>query len=232
MTDIRTKLAYAYQILGYLDLDDHTYTHLSARAEDGNSYYIYPFGLRFEEVTTDCLLRVNLDGTVLEGSEYQYNKTGYIIHGSIYQARPDIRAIFHVHTPEIVAVSALESGLRPISQWALHFYDQIGYHDYNSLALDEFQGSRLVKDLENKFTLLMRNHGALTCGKTIHEALFYIYHLQQACKAQCLTLAMNQKLIIPNPTTCQKTVKDLLTFETDLGQRDWQAWVCLIERYE
>ena len=51
MTDIRTKLAYAYQILGYLDLDDHTYTHLSARAEDGNSYYIYPFGLRFEELS-------------------------------------------------------------------------------------------------------------------------------------------------------------------------------------
>ena len=48
-------------------------------------YYIYPFGLRFEEVTTENLLKVSLDGQNLEGEEYQYNKTGYFIHGSIYK---------------------------------------------------------------------------------------------------------------------------------------------------
>ncbi|MBN9344305.1 MAG: class II aldolase/adducin family protein [Holosporales bacterium] len=225
MSLLRKDLAYAYQILAYLGLDDHTYTHLSVRAEDGCSYYIYPFGFRFEEVTPECLLRVSFDGEILEGSEYQYNRTGYIVHGAIYQRRQDINAIFHIHTPEIVAVSALKEGLQPLSQWALHFYHQIAYHSYNSLALDESQGNDLIDDLQDKFILLMRNHGSLTCGKTIQEAMFYTYHLQQACKTQCLILSMNQELIVPDISICEKAVKELLSFESDLGARDWEAWV-------
>jgi len=225
MSLLRKDLAYAYRIHAYLGLDDHTYTHLSVRAEDGHSYYIYPFGLCFEEVTPECLLQVSLEGEILEGSEYQYNETGYVIHGAIYRRRPDINAIFHIHTPEIVAVSALKKGLQPLSQWALHFYDQIAYHTYNSLTLDQGQGADLVDDLQDKFVMLMRNHGSLTCGKTLHEAMFYTHHLQQACKAQCLALAMNQELMIPDESICAKTVKELLSFEKDLGARDWQAWV-------
>ena len=136
MLKIKTDLAYAYKILAYLKMDDHTYTHLSARAVNEDEYYIYPFGLRFEEVRADNLLKVALDGEIIEGSEYQYNKTGYIIHGNIYQHRPDVMAIFHLHTPASVAVSIMKDGLLPISQWALHFYNQIAYHEYNSLALD------------------------------------------------------------------------------------------------
>lgn len=227
---IKKKLALAYQILGFLGLDDHTYTHLSARSADQSSYYIYPFGLRFEEVTSDNLLRVSLDGQVLEGAEYQYNRTGYTIHGSIYRVRPEIQAIFHVHTPSTVAVSSLEQGLMPLSQWALHFYKKVSYHAYDSLALDTKQGRGLVTDLGDKNVMLMRNHGALTCGKTMHEALFYIYHLEKACQAQCLTLSMNQPLVIPSHETCEKAVHDLLSFEQDLGARDWEAWKRLIER--
>lgn len=225
MSLLRKDLAYAYRIHAYLGLDDHTYTHLSVRAEDGYSYYIYPFGLCFEEVTPECLLRVSLEGEILEGSEYKYNETGYVIHGAIYRGRPDINAIFHIHTPEIVAVSALKKGLQPLSQWALHFYDQIAYHTYNSLTLDQGQGTDLVDNLRDKFVMLMRNHGSLTCGKTLQEAMFYTHHLQQACKTQCLALAMNQELMIPDESICAKTVKELLSFEKDLGARDWQAWV-------
>ena len=115
--------------------------------------------------------------------------------------------------------------MQPLSQWALHFYHQIAYHSYNSLALDESQGNDLIDDLQDKFILLMRNHGSLTCGKTIQEAMFYTYHLQQACKTQCLILSMNQELIVPDISICEKAVKELLSFESDLGARDWEAWV-------
>jgi ribulose-5-phosphate 4-epimerase/fuculose-1-phosphate aldolase len=226
---IRRNLAYAYRILAHLGLDDHTYTHLSMRATDGQSYYIYPFGLRFEEVTADNLIRATTDGKILQGQEYQYNATGYVIHGAIYRSRPDINAVFHIHTPEIAAVSACEKGLLPINQWALHFYNRISYHDYDSLALNPEQGSDLSQDLGKNYTALLRNHGSVTCGRTVEEAMFYTYHLQQACKTQCLTLAMNQPLSIPAPETCEKAVTDLLSFEKNLGARDWQAWVRLID---
>ncbi|AFC72427.1 hypothetical protein ASQ44_04180 [Rickettsia rhipicephali] len=229
--DIKYNLAAAYRIMAYLSLDDHTYTHLSARPKNADFYYIYPFGLRFEEVTTENLLKVSLDGQILEGEEYQYNKTGYFIHGSIYKTRPDISAIFHYHTPAVIAVSALKCGLLPISQWALHFYDRISYHNYNSLVLDaDKQSSRLVTDLKQNYVMLLRNHGAITCGKTIHEAMFYTYHLEQACKTQCLlNSTKEQELIIPSVEMCKQTVKDLLSFEEDLGKRDWAAWLRLVK---
>ena len=123
--DIKVNLASAYQILAMLGLDDHTYTHLSARPKDADYYYIYPFGLRFEEVNSNNLLQVSLDGEILHGSEYSYNKTGYVTHGNIYKKRADILSIFHLHTPAVVAVSAMKEGLLPISQWALHFYQRL-----------------------------------------------------------------------------------------------------------
>ncbi len=222
---IKDNLAVAYQILAFLGLDDHTYTHLSARPKGADFYYIYPFGLRFSEVTSENLLTVSLNGEVLSGSEAQYNKTGYVIHGSIYKARTDISAIFHLHTPAMVAVSAMQRGLLPISQWALHFYDRISYHEYNSLALDENKhGARLAADLGKNYTMFLRNHGAITCGRIIEEAMFYIYHLEQACKTQCLALATNEQLVIPKPEICRAAALDLLSFEANLGQRDWQAW--------
>lgn len=228
--DVKTNLAYAYRILGKLGLDDHTYTHLSARPDGADYYYIYPFGLRFDEVQPADLLKVDLGGKILEGEEYQYNRTGYIIHGSIYRARADVNAVFHLHTVPTVAVSAMKDGLLPISQWALHFYDQLAYHDYNSLALDAGEhGDQLTNDLGDKMIMFLRNHGFIACGKTIHEALFYCYHLDLACRAQIAALSTGQELIIPSADVCRKANDDLLTFEEDLGKRDWEAWIRWID---
>lgn len=233
MFEIKKDLAYAYRILEHLKMDDHTYTHLSARAAKEDEYYIYPFGLRFEEVTANNLLKISLDSKIIEGSEYQYNRTGYIIHGSIYQNRPDVNAVFHLHTPASVAVSIMRDGLLPISQWALHFYKQVAYHNYNSLALDkEKHGSDLVEDLAGYNTMLLRGHGMITCGKTIMEAMFRAYHLEMACKTQCLALQSRQEIITPSEDICEQSVKDLLGFEKNLGERDWHAWVRMIDNLD
>ncbi len=227
----KENLAKAYHILSHLGMDDHTYTHLSARPSGADYFYIYPFGLRFEEVTPETLMKISLDGKVLEGQEYQYNKTGYTIHGAIYKSRSDINAIFHTHTIASAAVSSMEAGLMPINQWALHFYDRVSYHDYNSLALDEsVHGSQLTSDLGKNFTMLLRNHGSITCGRTIWEAMFYTYHLEKACLAQLAALQTGQPLVKPSREVALRAVEDILNFEKDLGARDWAAWVRLIER--
>ena len=224
--EVKKNLSYAYRILGKLGLDDHTYTHLSARPDGADYYYIYPFGLRFEEVTPECLLKVSLNGEILEGKEYQYNKTGYIIHGSIYRARPDVNAVYHLHTVPTVAVSAMKEGLLPISQWALHFYGQIAYHEYNSLALDNHShGADLVSDLGNKNVIFLKNHGYIACGKTPWESMFYCHHLERACRVQVAALSSGAELVIPPDDICKKANKDLLSFEKDLGKRDWLAWI-------
>lgn len=228
MTTIKEKLTTAYKILAYLKMDDHTYTHLSAR--NHNSFFIYPFGLRFEEVKSETLMEISLNGNVFNGSEFQCNKTGHIMHSAIYNARSDIQAIFHIHTPHITAVSACEEGLLPISQWALHFFSRLSYHNYNSLLLDFNITNELILDLKQNYVMFLRNHGAIICGKTIEEAMFFSYHLEQACKTQYIALAMNKELVIPSKEICEKAVNDLLTFESNLGERDWKAWERLINR--
>lgn len=229
--NVRIQLAAAYRILADLKMDDLTYTHLSARLPGSDAYFIYPFGLLFEEVTASNLLKVSLEGEVLEGSESQYNQTGYVIHGSIYEARPEINAIFHLHTTAGIAVSAMECGLLPLSQFSLHFYNQMAYHTYDSLALEnQRQGGNLAYDLGQKKAMLLRNHGTLTCGETIHEAYLYMHFLEQACRVQCAALAGPQQVILPPHKVCQQTTQDLRDFEPDFGIRDWTALLRRLDR--
>lgn len=225
-SEVRSSLTAAYKILAFLQMDDLTYTHLSARVPGQDTYFIYPLGCLFSEVTPECLLTVSMEGEVLEGKETQYNKTGYVIHSAIYKARPDVNAIFHLHTTAAVAVSAQAQGLLPISQFSFHFYNRLSYHSYNALALDENKhGAEMAKDLGENFAMLLQNHGSLTCGSTIHQAFFYAYYLEQACKTQIAALMGTavKDLIIPSPEVCEQAAQDMRAFEPDLGLRDWQA---------
>lgn len=223
--DIRKKLAICYQSLAQRGMDDLTYTHLSARSTKGDSFFIQPFGLKFEEVTTESLIEVSFDGNIISGTRSQYNETGYEIHASVYKARSDLNASFHLHTTAGVAVSAMKFGLLPISQFALHFYGAVSYHDYNSLVLHQNKNKNaLVDDLGQNKVMFLKNHGTLTAGYSIEEAMFYTHHLEQACKVQVKALTAGyDNLIIPDEETCKNAVKDLLSFEEKLGHRDFAA---------
>jgi len=222
---LKNNLTIAYQALASMKLDNLTYTHLSARLPGKDSFYIYPFGFLYSEVTPSSLLQVSFSGDVLEGEKEGYNPTGYALHSAIYRNRPDINAIFHLHTTAGVAVSAMECGILPISQFALHFYNRVSYQDYDSLVLDPHKQEEILKTImgqDNK-TIMLRNHGTVTCGSTIQEAFFYTHHLEEACKVQCLALSSREKLILPDPIICEKSCTQLLSFEESLGERDWKA---------
>ena len=104
--EVRIDLAMAYRILHHCKLDDLTYTHITSRAcDDPEAFYIFPFGMLFQEVRASDLLKVSFGGEVLEGASADYNPTGFAIHGSIYQARPEIMSIIHAHSAESIAVS-------------------------------------------------------------------------------------------------------------------------------
>jgi ribulose-5-phosphate 4-epimerase/fuculose-1-phosphate aldolase len=218
---LRDNLSFAYRACAYLKLDDLTYTHLSAKCSN-DSFLIYPFGLLFQEVNPQDLLEVDFSGGLRSGVEMNYNLTGYSLHSMIYENRNDVEAIFHLHTPAIVAVASEKNGLQPLSQWALHFYNNIGYHEYNSLALNKIDHQdRLTKDLGRYSVLMMKHHGAMIVGKTIEEALFYSYHLEKACQTQCLMNREETPLI--DAEVASRSYHDLISFEKKLGQRDFLA---------
>jgi ribulose-5-phosphate 4-epimerase/fuculose-1-phosphate aldolase len=227
---VRIHLAAAYRLFAQMGMDDLTYTHLSARLPGSHSYFIYPFGSLFEEVTASSLLEVSLNDMPTRDVNW-HNQTSHVIHGSIYKARPDINAIFHLHTISGVAVSALECGLLPMSQFSMHFFNRLSYHTYDSLALDQQrQGTALVQDLGQNKAMMLRNHGTLTAGATIHEAFLYMYFLEQACKVQCTAMASGQQMIIPPAEVCEMAAQDVRNFECDFGVRDWAALLRKLDR--
>ena len=226
---LKHDLALAYHIIAHLKMDDHTYTHISVRPAGADYFYMAPFGLSFSEVMPGDLLKISIADMDKARQGDEYNITGYIIHGSIYAARSDINAVIHLHTHEIVAVSSIKEGLMPINQWAMHFYNNVSYSDYDSLVMHNESRDKIASDLGRNKVMLLRNHGSVVCGNDLQEAMFYNYHLHQACKAQILALSMGRELIIPPEHVLKKTADDLLSFEPDLGHRDWNAWKRIIE---
>src|SRR5207302_1491861 len=134
---VRVDLAACYRLIAHFGMDDLILGHISARvpgAED--QFLINPMGLLFNEITASSLLKIDIDGNQIEPSEYEPNRAGFIIHSAIHMARPDARCVLHTHTEDSIAVSAQEDGLLPLSQWALRFYGNLAYHDYECVPLD------------------------------------------------------------------------------------------------
>lgn len=237
----KEKLVKAHKIIAELKMDDLTYTHLSVLNK--NTFFLSPFGIRFKDVAFTDILEFTLQGKLLPAKttedmydhinfllnkepkkdERNFNKTGVFLHSSIYKARKNIGAVIHLHTSESIAVSVNPEGLLPASQHALHFYDNISYHNYDSLILSpKEEEDLLIKDLGQNNVMFLRNHGFITLGKTIEEALFYAYHLQQACKVQ---VNLCQNPILPSREVCIKARNDLLSFEENLGERDFNSFI-------
>ena len=85
------------------------------------NFLINAFGLHYSEVTASNLVKVNLEGNIIDPGSTQLgiNKAGYVIHSAIHEARKDIRCIIHFHTPHGAGVSAMTCGLLPLCQEAL-----------------------------------------------------------------------------------------------------------------
>jgi ribulose-5-phosphate 4-epimerase/fuculose-1-phosphate aldolase len=223
----RIDLASAYQLAALKGWDDGIYTHISACIPDeAGAYLINQFGLRFDEVSPENLVKVNLQGEILSGLG-PVNKSGFAIHGAVHLARPDAFCVMHLHIDSVIAVSAQKKGLLPISQHALRFYGDIASHPYQGLALSAAEQGQLIATLENKKALLLQNHGAIVCGSSIQQAFYLMDVLDKACKIQLLAGSM-ENIIIPEHDVCQLTYEQLCSDGDSEGQFEWPAYLGLL----
>jgi ribulose-5-phosphate 4-epimerase/fuculose-1-phosphate aldolase len=184
---VRVDLAACYRLVALFGWDDLVFTHISARVPGPDEHFlINAYGLLFEEMTASSLVKVDLHGNKVLDSPYDINPAGFVIHSAVHEARPDVACVVHTHTPAGVAVSAQEEGLLPISQVSLFPLASLGYHDYEGVALNPEEKPRLVADLGDRTSLILRNHGLLTVGPTIPDAFLAMYVLEAACRTQLL----------------------------------------------
>ncbi len=198
---MRVDLAACYRLIALNGMDDLLATHISARVPGPQEHFlINPYGLLFSQVTASNLVKVDLEGNIISDSPWPINPAGFVIHSAIHGARPDVVCVIHTHTVAGMAIACMEDGLLPLSQKSLRFYNRTAYHDYEgkSDALDE--RSRLVRDIGDKNTLILRNHGLLVCGADIGRAYHSMLNLEKSCKAQLAAMQSGAKLNLLSPS--------------------------------
>ena len=181
---------------------------------------INPYGLRFDEVCASNLVKVDGKGNILGDQTQEINPAGFVIHSAIHMARPDVRCVMHTHTVAGMAVAALESGLLPISMYALGYFERVAYHDFEGPSLDVSERARLASNLGDKNVLILRNHGLLTCGETVAQAFVRMYRLQRACEVQLAAQGTGAKLVVPPRDVCEISAErsdDFLATEGSKG---------------
>jgi ribulose-5-phosphate 4-epimerase/fuculose-1-phosphate aldolase len=227
----RVDLAACYRLAALLGWDDLVFTHMTARVPGASEYLINPLGLMFDEVDASSLVRITADGeVVLDPTGLGYNRAGFVIHGAVHEARPDVACVLHLHPLAGVAVSCLEEGLLPLSQAALTL--DVAYHAYEGLALDLEERERLVDNLGDRNHMIMRNHGLLTCGATVGAAFLAMYDLQRACEIQLAALGAARPLHFPSAAV-QARVKQQILPPWDLpGLTERLGWPALLRRLE
>lgn len=229
----RADLAACYRLCVHYRMTDMIYNHISLRVPGTHDQFlINAFGLLYEEVSASNLVKIDVEGRVLDDGLFEVNEAGFVIHAAVHKARPDVDCVFHTHTRAGVAVSARREGLLPISQHAMRFFGRIGYHDYEGIALDLGEQQRLVRDLGPHKAMILRNHGLLTAGRTVREAFEEMYYLELACQIQLDATRSDGELIVPAPDVCEHAATQFAGSDSFIQGRDWRALRRMLERID
>ena len=206
--NIRVDLAAAYRLVAHYGWDDLVFTHLSARVPGPEHHFLMnPYNLMFEEVTASSLIKIDVDGKPVEPTPFITNPAGFTIHSAIHMARDDAQAVMHLHTPAGQAVSAHQDGLLPLTQTAMLVRGDLAFHDYEGVAVDLDERTRIVADLGTKCAMLLRNHGTLAVGGNVGECFVKLYFIERACEAQIMALSAGDRINNPQQGAAEVAAK-------------------------
>ena len=224
----RHDLAACYRLAAKFGMTDTIYTHISARIPGTDDILINRFGDQFHEVTASSLVRFGMHETP---PAHAVNPAGTVIHTAIHAARHDVGCVMHTHTVAGIAVACQADGLLPISQHALQFYNRIGYHAYEGIALLDEEKPRLVRDLGGHGALVLRNHGLLTACATIAETFAAMINLERACQIQIAAMSGGARLHPVAEPVRELTARQCDNFGgQDTGLPEWIALVRDLQR--
>ncbi len=190
--------------------------------------------MTFDEITASSWVRVDLEGNIIMDTPYMINPAGFTIHSAVHGASEDAHAVIHTHSDDGVAVSAQKDGLLPLSQTAMVVMSDLSYHDYEGIALNHDERERLIADLGDKHTMILRNHGLLTCGASCADAFLRLFFLERSCTMQIKALAGGRDgLQLPSVEVIE-VVAGQARFQdaNGIGNLAWPALLRTIDRVD
>lgn len=207
---LRVQLAAAYRIVDFYGWTQTIYGHITVRLPGPEKHFlINPFGLMYDEITASNLIKIDLDGNIIGQSAHPVNLTGYVIHSAIHGARDDVTCVMHTHTREGMAIAALADGFNACDFAGASLHDRVAYHDFEGLTTRLDERARLVESLGDKYHLVLRNHGLLSCGRSIPEAFLNLHDMQIAAEVQVAARSFGAAITEPSMDLRQRHAADL-----------------------
>ena len=193
----KQMLVAAFRLFSKFGFDEGVAGHITARdPERLDHFWVNPFGLSFGLIRVSDLILVNDKGEVVEG-ERPVNVAAFVIHSQIHAARPDVIAAAHAHSIYGKSWSAMGKLLDPITQDVCAFYeDHAVFDDYTGVVVDIEEGKRIAHALADNKAAILRNHGLLTVGHSVDEAVWWFITMERSCQAQILASSVGDPVLI------------------------------------
>ena len=224
---VRIDLAAMFRLTHRFGWDDTVWNHITARVPGSDHhFYMHRFGLHYSEVSASNLIKVDEEGTVIEGPS-DVNTAGFIIHSAVHLNHADSKFVFHAHPPTAIAATAFEE-IPYIVQDSSMLYGKVGYHDWEGLSVDPDERHRIAERLQGKSCLVMRNHGLLTVGATAGECFMNMYYLIRMCEVAIQVANANTPLVNGSPELWATASKQYEAFPP--GQYEWPALKRLLDQ--
>jgi L-ribulose-5-phosphate 4-epimerase len=190
MTDkLRETLTTAGRILVSEDQGDYVAGHVTARLpDDPGRFLMKPAGIGLDEMSPENIITVDIDGKKIHGTMPRHNEV--YIHTEVMRARPDIHSVVHTHPAHAVAFSSLGRPLLPVGNDGSIFSDGVPvFSETTDLIINPERGKAVARCLGEHQVVILRNHGIVTAGHCVEEAVWLALKLENACRVQLLAEA-------------------------------------------
>lgn len=161
---------------------------------DGETMVITPTCVAYETMTPDDLVVMRLDGTVLEG-KYKPSSE-WRMHAAVYEAKPEVRAIVHSHSPYATAFAVNNKNIPTILIEMVPFLG-------GDVPLAKFAvpgtkevGLEALKVLNERTACLLANHGVLAVGDTLEKSHIRAIYVEDAAKICSIAMSNGEIVTI------------------------------------
>lgn len=225
---VRQDLLYAFHIMDLSGQPSGLGAHLTARVPGADTFFFHIHNYGFGEVTPAHIHESDFELNVLSGRDVDINPTLHI-HTRIYLARPDVACIVHTHAKHVIALSATGQDFHVLGQNGARLYDDCATFDEDDgTALGKEPGAAMARALGHRAALMLKNHGLLTAGKSIADAVLLAITMDEEAEIQLLALGATGRLSLPSregSLRCRDYVRSEL-----MTQRGWAYFLRKLER--
>jgi ribulose-5-phosphate 4-epimerase/fuculose-1-phosphate aldolase len=187
------------------------FAHLSARSSDGNEMLFMPRKSP-ALVQRDELFFVDFERSVPQSA----------LHQAIYKARPDVKAVFHFHSPAVILLSVIGQSIHPLHNYSAIFYQGVPLYTGTGQVESPARAAEMAKLLGDARALMLRGHGAVVAGQSIREVCILGLFLEESARLQSEAMRLGTPMFIERDEAAKIAKR---TFKPTSVERAWEHFV-------